>query len=1117
MIDSSHLISLLEEDDTELQIAGLEGINAHIEHIWHEVSENIPLIESLSEQEPSSELSNLASIVLSKLYFHLGQLEESLAHALHSGDYFAPTSKDEFSSTLLQFCIDKYIALRTKNESTKSYFKTAPRLSLSSSSGSLTSSLLSSDDADVSTTEKRQAFSTSTSSSSKQKNISSKQKNNSSTLLASDDDDDVVMDDDEEEEKEEVPTQEMENIVEKIVRKSVSEGDDAINLSIGLSIDCRRDDLITELLEQGGRSALEYCRHLVMDEKLYIPLEFRVRVIKLLEKHYREGAMAGNKGDFFALVRCLVALTKPQDVAELLIALTDGKCENINDGVEKRKVSDGELIALQMAFDLASKEPQKFLHKVLESVKNHMKTLIIHENDGETKKKEEEGTTSTTTETTTEEKKKESAVVEKYKKLMSALSGNSVNDLGLDFLYSANHSDMYLISYIKMIADSQSKVGKDTGNFDVVRDATLISNALMHSGTSVDVFVRKNIDWLAKAKYWSIFTATAGLGVIHRGHHKHAFKLLGVYLPTDDMINRKRKAQKYYSEGGALFALGLIHADNGAAAVDYLKNALEHATMGQDEGNEMVLHGCCLGLGLAALATADHALTERLWEVVIQHDGTTPQEAAALAIGLVNIGSNLSENAESMLTYARETQHDRVARFISLALALSCYGRQESADTMVETMTSDKNPDIRFGGMYAIGLAYCGTSANNAISRLLGAAVSDVSDDVRRAALVSLGFVLLKSPESCPHLVALLTDSFNPHVRYGAAMALGISCAGTALNEAIALLEPMMNDPIDFVRQGAMIAIAMVLIQASPAEVPKLEKIKGKMLDKITNPREEVMSKMGAILATGIINAGGRNVAIARDGFKAVAGLVAFSLYWYWFPCAHFITLAFTPTAVITLDQTLQKVSLKLKSNAPPSMYAYPENMKAANATNAGKETVTSVLSYGKNQAQKRLDASRQMEVEDEEKEKKKKEEEEEAKKKEKEEEEDEKKKKKEKKEEAKFEILETPCRVTPRQKKVVKFEPDDRYIPVKESGYYGIVIVRDVELDKPDVVDDDDDDIIIESGGEEEKKKKGSEGLKARPEGTRKEAVANADGNNDGGDKKGPVPPAPFTLSDDD
>jgi 26S proteasome regulatory subunit N2 len=74
----------------------------------------------------------------------------------------------------------------------------------------------------------------------------------------------------------------------------------------------------------------------------------------------------------------------------------------------------------------------------------------------------------------------------------------------------------------------------------------------------------------------------------------------------------------------------------------------------------------------------------------------------------------------------------------------------------------------------------------------------------------------------CPRIVALLAESYNPHVRYGAAMAVGIACAGTGLTAALDLLEPLQKDPTDFVRQGALIATAMVLIQETEARQPRV-------------------------------------------------------------------------------------------------------------------------------------------------------------------------------------------------------------------------------------------------------------------------------------------------------
>ena len=124
--------------------------------------------------------------------------------------------------------------------------------------------------------------------------------------------------------------------------------------------------------------------------------------------------------------------------------------------------------------------------------------------------------------------------------------------------------------------------------------------------------------------------------------------------------------------------------------------------------------------------------------------------------------------------------------------------------------------------MYTVAMAYCGSGNNKAIRRLLHVAVSDVNDDVRRAAVESLAFVLFRTPEQCPSVVSLLSESYNPHVRYGAATALGICCAGTGDKEAINLLEPMTNDPVNYVRQGALIASALIVIQQTEITCPKV-------------------------------------------------------------------------------------------------------------------------------------------------------------------------------------------------------------------------------------------------------------------------------------------------------
>lgn len=60
----------------------------------------------------------------------------------------------------------------------------------------------------------------------------------------------------------------------------------------------------------------------------------------------------------------------------------------------------------------------------------------------------------------------------------------------------------------------------------------------------------------------------------------------------------------------------------------------------------------------------------------------------------------------------------------------------------------------------------------------------------------------------------------------------------------------------------------------------------------------------------------------------AAAGLLIFQNYWFWYPLINFISLALTPTALITLNQDLKQPQMQFRSNAKPSMFAYPQQLR---------------------------------------------------------------------------------------------------------------------------------------------------------------------------------------------
>ena len=590
-------------------------------------------------------------------------------------------------------------------------------------------------------------------------------------------------------------------------------------------------------------------------------------------------------------------------------------------------------VAYQISFDLFDNGTQDFLNKVMEGLPqteekesefsgvapNAAPEPNASENAQESDRLLAENEAPGGTTTTLPNRSKEQILSEDQKKSFSnireILTGTKSLELNLEFLFRSNKSDRQVLHKLKNSLEARNSI---------FHSAVTFANAFTNSGTASDWFVRENLDWLNKAVNWSKFSVTASLGVIHRGNINQGRKLLDPYLRD----SATGGASSAYSKGGALFGLGLIYTNHGTHVLDYLYDQIKQA-----QNEEVVQHGAALGLGVAGMATEAEHLVEELRNA-LWSDSAISGQAAGLGMGLILLGSGDVKALEDMIAYAHETERDKTVRGIALGIALIMYGRQEDADELISALLDDPDPTLRYGGIMTIAMAYCGTSSNKAVRKLLHLAVSDVNDDVRRVAVMSLGFILFRKPSSVPRMVELLAESYNPHVRYGATMALGIACAGTGLEEAIDLLEPMMKDSTDFVRQGTLIALSMIMAQQSEAMSPKVTTIRKHLLKVVGDRHEDAMAKFGASVALGIIDAGGRNCTIGLQtqtgnlNMSAIVGMAVFIQYWYWFPFAHFLALSFTPTSVIGVDQDLEVPQLELHCAARKSLFDYPAPME---------------------------------------------------------------------------------------------------------------------------------------------------------------------------------------------
>jgi 26S proteasome regulatory subunit N2 len=691
----------------------------------------------------------------------------------------------------------------------------------------------------------------------------------------------------------------IQNILEQMFQRCYR--DFCFEQAMGIALDTRRldkvEEILAEALKYGKESILGYTYDLCQGARNISSREFRLSVMDVLTKAY--GKLA--EPDYSNMCFGFQYLNRPKDAAQALFTLIQGNQQNL-------------LMAYQISFQLLETENQGFVLAVWSALETLVTPIVSPASSSAAADAD-----SSAMDVVDEQKVLVADLKDRVQKLKKIFTEGFDVDLILNFLFKQSRTDPSILSAIKTAIEGRS---------NILHNACVVSHAYMNAGTTRDNFLRDNLDWLGKASNWAKFTVVGSIGVVHKGHVHESMNLLQPYLP------QAGQSSSPYSEAGALYALGLIHANKGgrgdSSTISFLVDALRNAGT-----NEIVQHGACLGIGLAAMATGDDGLFDAMNQTLFT-DSAVAGEGAALGIGLLMVGQSESPlaqlNIPIMLNYAHDTSHEKIIRALSLSIAMMVYGKEESADVIIEQLSRDRDPIIRYGGMYAIALAYCGTADNSAIKKLLHVAVSDVNDDVRRSAVIALGFVNFRNPESVPKLVALLAESFNPHVRYGACLAVGLACAGTALKDAIDLLTPMLEDSMDYVRQGAILGMAFVLQQVSEARSPSVKKFRDYLVTVINDKHQPNMAKTGAILASGIIDAGGRNVVVnlsSRSGFMKMGGAVGmmmFLQYWYWYPLQLFLSLSFHPTVLIGLNKDFDMPnSFSVTCNAPLSMFDYPK------------------------------------------------------------------------------------------------------------------------------------------------------------------------------------------------
>ncbi|OII73307.1 proteasome cyclosome repeat family protein [Cryptosporidium andersoni] len=1033
LTSASVYLALLDEDTEELKLYALEQLNMIVDNYWYEIADCIGLIESCYEDESFSN-RELAALLASKVYFHLEDYNEALKYLLSCTKLFDPSENNPYTQCMVVKCVDEFI--RVCNDS---YKKTE----------------------------------------SVDKSDKDKSNSNSNNLYYYNESDKVDL--------------RLEEILSDLIKRCTANGNyiDAI----GIAIEARRCDIMRSILDDVGNicdslvSIVEYfveSAHMIVSSNRF-RLECYNILIEAIENYIGINKI-GYYGDIINEKITKISELLPQYCECLYHTGNSQKLAFILHNLIKTK--DYILMGYSIAFLLKDYGNQSLILRILEEIKKLSNTDSLNEQNQPIDESIHVNSNNNTTNKSNFLTLKSSIHSTPLKKLEYILRGDASINLTLQFLYLNNQPDLGLLDYIRSNSDQRSSI---------IHTALVMSHALMQAGTTCDVFLRNNLEWLGKATHWSRFSTSASLGVIHMGHIEESFKVLSTCLPqtsysgesisgnnatssgpshgegiSGSSIGRTSNTSNShggpYSEGGAYYALGLIHANHFDNKIkEYLLNQLHNC-----QRNEVLQHGLCLGLGLLCMGSCDPEIYDEL-KSILYMDNAVAGEAATYALGMVMLGSGSSKVISDLLSYAKDTQHEKIVRACSLAMGLVMYQKEEEANDLYFQLNSDNEHFIRYGSLYVLGLAYCGTGNEFALEKLLHSCVSELSDDNRRAAVFALGLVLCNRAHNIPQVFKLLCDSYNPHVRYAAALTLGMTCCGTGLQSVLSILRNMTSDTTDFVRQAAYIGLGFVLMQLNNTLCDQTNAIRQQMIKACTDKHEHVTTRFGAILGVGLLDSGGRNVVaslFSRTGHirsKSVVGLTLFSQFWYWFPLVHCISLVYYPTALIGITEDIRMPkNFKVKCNASIGMFDYPKPFSVAKSEDK-KVVLTAVLSTA-NKKNKKITTNTETEVnevsamtiddetrngnstsavsttamlvdintdnkidtisED--------------------------KDNTMKSLDAGLvhgntTILQNPCRVLPAQVKYIEYLPDSRYVPIFPKQMSGFILLRDTKPDEPE------------------------------------------------------------------
>jgi 26S proteasome regulatory subunit N1 len=376
--------------------------------------------------------------------------------------------------------------------------------------------------------------------------------------------------------------------------------------------------------------------------------------------------------------------------------------------------------------------------------------------------------------------------------------------------------------------------------------ANVFVSCLGNAGFSRDKLIsEKGTDWVYGQKEDKAISAVASVGLVYLWNHEEGL----------NMIDKFFVSEAPYIKPGACLGIGLMFTGV-RSEFDPAFSMLEDNVRAKDKNVRLT---SVLGLAMAYAGTRDARIHECLTPIVADaSEDVELQSFAALALGIVFAASCHEDIAETVTTCIMEKTPEQLnhasIRYMILGLSLLFLGRQEAAETLIETSKSLPPKIQLFTELALTTAAYAGSGNVMQIQRFLSIVGETASEGDKKDKDKDKD-EKEKEPTEEEKQKAELEAPLDHRVV--AVLGLGLVSLGEDVGRD--MCRRMLDHVLQFggpsARRG--IPLALALMSVSNPQVPVLES-----LAKLSHDTDKPTAQ-NAILAIGIVSAGTNNARAA--------------------------------------------------------------------------------------------------------------------------------------------------------------------------------------------------------------------------------------------------------------